>query len=50
MLGVVTVSAGTLEDPNLVEPQVIVFAKDRNNWDLMDSSLEAFDDMPDWKP
>ena len=47
---VVTVSAGTLEDPNAVEPEVAVFDKNRNHWDKMDGSLETHDDMPDWKP
>ena len=50
MTGFVTVSAGTLEDPNSIEPQVVVFAKYRNHWDLMDNSLETYQDMPDWKP
>ena len=50
MVGVMTVSVGTLEDPNLIKPQVAVFAKFRNHWDTMDSSLETFNDMPDWKP
>ena len=45
-----TLSAGTLEDPNSIKPQVVVFAKNRNHWDVMDSTLETFDDMPDWKP
>lgn len=48
--GMMTVSAGTLENPNLIKPQVAVFAKFKNHWDVMDSSLESFDDMPDWKP
>ncbi len=49
-VGFMTVSAGTLEDPNLIEPQVAVFAKFKNHWDMMDSSLETFEGMPDWKP
>lgn len=50
MPGVMTVSAGTLENPNLIKPQVTVCAKNRNHWDMMDGSLETYDDMPDWKP
>ena len=50
MVGFVTFSVGTLDDPNLVEPQVVVFAKHRSHWDMMDSALETFNDMPDWKP
>jgi hypothetical protein len=50
MPGVMTVSAGTLELPNSIEPQVAVCAKYKNHWDAMDDSLETFDDMPDWKP
>ena len=50
MIGFVTLSAGTLEDGNLIELQVVIFAKYRNHWDKIDSKLEIFDDMPDWKP
>jgi hypothetical protein len=45
-----TVSVETLDDPNNVSPQVVVFARTRRTWDLMDSALPIFDTQPDWKP
>jgi len=50
MPGAVTVCVGTLDDPNCVTPQVVVFARSRRNWDLTDPELPTFDTQPDWKP
>jgi hypothetical protein len=50
MDGFVTVSVGTLDDPNGVVPQVVVFARSRRHWDAMGASLPAFDTQPDWRP
>ena len=47
---VVTLSAGTLEEPNKLNPEVTIFSKNKNHWDRMDNSIETYDDMPDWKP
>lgn len=50
MAGFMTVSAGTLDDPNSVSPQVVIFAQTRRHWDSVDSGLPTFDTQPDWKP
>ena len=48
--GYVTVSLGTLDDTNDFKPEVVVFAENRNHWDLMDESIESYNGQPDWKP
>ncbi len=50
MPGYTTVALGTLDDPNAVSPQVIVFARSRPHWDVMDSALPSYDTQPNWKP
>jgi len=50
MPGFTTVTAGTLDNPDLITPQVAVFARSRRHWDVMDSSLASFDGQPEWKP
>lgn len=50
MPGVMTVSVGTLDDPDRLTPQVAVFARTRRHWDVMDAALATFDGQPDWKP
>jgi hypothetical protein len=50
MAGFVTISVGTLDDPNGVLPQVVIFARSRRHWDLMDATLPTFDTQPRWMP
>jgi hypothetical protein len=50
MPGFITVTVGTLDDPDSVNPQVVVFARSRRRWDVMDETLPTFDSQPDWKP
>ena len=50
MAGFVTVTVGTLDDPDSVSPQVIVFTRSRRRWDAMDDALPAFATQPDWTP
>ena len=50
MPGFMTVTLGTLDDPNLLQPQVTVFARTRRTWDVMDTELATFDGQPNWKP
>jgi hypothetical protein len=50
MPGFMTVTVGTLCDPNSVSPQVTIFARTRRDWDCIDSAIPAFDAQPDWKP
>lgn len=50
MAGFSTVSVGTLDDPDSVSPQVVIFARSRRHWDTMDGALPTFAAQPDWKP
>lgn len=48
--GHVTVSLGTMDDASGFEPQVTIFARNRQPWDVMDDKLATFEDQPAWKP
>ena len=50
MTGFVTVSVGTLDDPNTVTPQVVVFSRSRRQWDSVGRDLPTFETQPNWKP
>ena len=50
MPGFITLSLGTFNDARGFEPAVVIFARNRKPWDLMDNSLATFDDQPAWKP
>jgi hypothetical protein len=50
MPGFMTVMAGTLDDPDSVAPQVVIFARSRRRWDAMDPALPTFETQPSWKP
>jgi hypothetical protein len=50
MPGFVTISVGTLDDPDGVVPQVVVFTRSRRRWDLVDVALPSFEAQPKWKP
>jgi hypothetical protein len=50
MPGVMTFTAGTLEDPNGVQPQVAVFTRSKRNWDSIGVDLAQFETQPPWKP
>lgn len=50
MPGFLTVTVGTLDDPDGVTPQVVVFARSRCRWDPSDPTLPTFATQPDWKP
>lgn len=50
MPGFMTVSVGTLDDPDSVTPQVAIFARSRRAWDHVDPGLPSFDTQPGWKP
>lgn len=50
MPGFMTVTLGTLDDPNSLTPQVAVFARTRRTWDSVDPSLATFDAQPAWTP
>ncbi len=46
----VAVSLGVFDDPSDFEPQVTVFTRSKNKWDVMDETLPGFETQPDWKP
>jgi hypothetical protein len=46
----VTITLGTVDDPSGLEPQVVVFAENRQPWDAIDESLPTFATQPNWKP
>jgi hypothetical protein len=42
----VALSAGSLDDPGLFNPQVITYGIRGHAWDTLDSSLKTFERMP----
>ena len=46
MPGMMMVTAGTLDDPSLYQPQMVIFARSRPAWDRIDSGLPEFQTMP----
>jgi hypothetical protein len=46
MPGVRTVTAGTLDDTSVFEPQMVIYTKSRPAWDVIDSGLPEFESMP----
>jgi hypothetical protein len=50
MPGFMTVTLGTLDTPDALDPQVAIFARTRRHWDAMDPALATFAAQPTWKP
>ena len=50
MDGYVTISLGTFDDSSMFEPAVVIFARNRRPWDVMDPSLPTFESQPTWRP
>ena len=50
MGGFVTISLGTMDDSNGLEPGVVVFSRNRKSWDVMDDAVASFDGQPEWSP
>jgi hypothetical protein len=44
--GVIAITIATLDDPELIKPQLRLFDKRRISWDSVDSSLPSFPSMP----
>lgn len=44
---VIMVQAGSLDDPNRIEPQSVIYTKDATRWDRFDPALPAFEGMPE---
>lgn len=47
MEGVVVVRASVLDDPNVITPQLMVYAAQATDWDPPDRTLNVYDEMPD---
>ncbi|MBI1207872.1 MAG: aldehyde-activating protein [Azospirillum sp.] len=50
MPGMVFPRASALDDPEIVHPQMVVFASRAPTWDVIDPSLPRFAEMPDGVP
>ena len=50
MTGMTFVRASSLDDPNAVTPQMIVYASRAPSWDKMDPALPSFAEMPEGGP
>ena len=50
MKGYVTITLGTVDDSSELEPQAVIFARNRMPWDAMDESLPTFETQPNWRP
>ena len=48
--GVVFPRASSLDDPNAVTPQMVVYASRAATWDYVDPALPAFAEMPEGGP
>ena len=46
MPGMINVTAGTLDDPSVFQPQFVIYTKSRPSWDRLDSGLPEFETMP----
>jgi hypothetical protein len=42
----VSIYVGSLDDPSVFQPQVILFKRDRHAWDVVTGSLPEFDTLP----
>ncbi|MEP3248028.1 MAG: GFA family protein [Sneathiella sp.] len=50
MEGFQTFSLGLFEDSSDLVPEVTVFARNRNPWDVMDDKIQTFEAQPVWDP
>ncbi len=50
MLGVMTVTMGTLDASEGMLPDVEIFTRSRRDWDRPNSALQSYEAQPDWKP
>lgn len=48
--GVVMVQAGSLDDPNAVTPESVIYVKDAVRWDRFDPALPTFPALPPGPP
>lgn len=50
MPGMVFVRASSLDDPNVISPQMVVYASRAATWDYVDPALPKFDTVPEGGP
>lgn len=50
MPGMAFLRASSLDDPTVIEPSLIVYASRAPSWDVMNTALPAFAEMPDQIP
>lgn len=50
MPGFMTVTLGTLDEPDSLTPQVAIFTRTRRRWDSAGDGVAMFETQPDWKP
>lgn len=46
----VTVTLGTLDNAKHFTPEVTIFSRNKNPWDIMDKKIQAFESQPNWEP
>ncbi len=46
----VTITLGTLDDPDAFTPEVVIYTRSRPRWDAIAPDLESFDTQPGWTP
>jgi hypothetical protein len=46
MPGMTTISAGSLDNPGLFQPQFVCYTSRGHAWDLVDPALPSFTTMP----
>ena len=46
MPGLVFVRASSLDDPEVFQPELVVYTKRAPSWDRVDAKLPAFEGMP----
>ncbi len=44
--GVIGIQAGALDNPQNIKPAVVVYTKDKREWDVLDENLTAFEAGP----
>lgn len=44
--GMINVTAGTLDDPSLFQPQAAIYTRDRQAWDHLQGSLAEYETVP----
>jgi hypothetical protein len=42
----VSIYVGTLDDPSVFEPELVMFKRDRHDWDMSAKALPEFETMP----